>query len=93
MRWFNTAGTYKGTLIVTDVRPVKRERFENCYHLKKYLDLMKKITDVSSLVFTDEKPMKELMIYLKTRRDIKKGTVPKILISSTAKIDLIFYAL
>ena len=37
------------------------------------------------MVFTDEKPMKEVMIYYKTRRDIEDGTVPENMVPSTAK--------
>ena len=84
-RWFSEIGRYKGTLRVTDVRPDRRDTYENCWKLKQYLHTIKNVKDVRRLVFSDEKPMKEIMIFSKTRRDVMKGNVPKNFVPSTAK--------
>ena len=75
-RWFMTIGPFKGTMRVTSTFPDSRDSWQSCSLLQNYLDFILSIRDHKRLVFADEKPMKEKDIYLKVRRDVKKGTTP-----------------
>ena len=68
-----------------DTRSNQRETPENVFKLQRYLEFSRSLEDHTRLVFADEKPMKELMIFSKTRRDIYTGYVPKNIVPSTAK--------
>lgn len=65
--------------------PIKRETWENCCLLKRYLEIIHSVLNHRQLVFADEKSMKELMNFTKTRRDILSGKIPKNYIPATAK--------
>ena len=67
MRWFNTIGKYKGSLRVTDVRPSRRDTYENCFLLKQYLDFLKTVKDVKRLVFADEKTNERIDDFFKNK--------------------------
>ena len=48
----------------------------NISHASNFLNFISSISNHRRLVFADEKPMKEKMIYGKVRRDVQKGTTP-----------------
>ena len=75
-RWFMTIGPFKGTMRVTSTFPNSRDSWQTYRLLQRYLDFILSISDHTRLVFADEKPMKEKMIYGKVRRDVKRGTTP-----------------
>ena len=72
-RWFDTVGPYKGSLRKTSNFPHKKDAVENLVRLCDYLELISVIPDHSKLVFADEKPMKECMIFLLVRGDPLTG--------------------
>ena len=76
-RWFDTIGPFKGSLRVTSSHNISRYSNENIKRLHDYLNLITNIKDHVRLVFSDEKPMKEVMIFPKVRRDPLFGDSPK----------------
>ena len=75
-RWFDTVGPYKGSLRKTSNFPHKKDAVENLLRLCDYLELISAILDHSKLVFADEKPMKECMIFPLVRGDPLTGERP-----------------
>ena len=75
-RWFMTIGPFKGTMRVTSTFPNSRDSWQTYRLLQRYLAFILSISDHTRLVFADEKPMKEKMIYGKVRRDVMRGTTP-----------------
>ena len=84
-RWFDEIGPHKGTLRVTSSHPTGRYSESTLMRLQDYLAFISSIDDHSRLVFSDEKPMKEVMIFPKVRKDPLTGECPKNLSSSTSK--------
>ena len=70
-------GPFKGTMRVTSTFPDSRNLWQTYCLLQNYLEFIFSIADHKRLVFADEKPMKEKDLYMKVRRDVKKGTTPK----------------
>ena len=75
-RWFDTVGPYKGSLRKTSNFPHKKDAVQNLLRLCDYLELISSIPDHSKLVFADEKPMKECMIFPLVRGDPLTGDRP-----------------
>ena len=75
-RWFDTVGPYKGTLRKTSNFPHHKDSVENILRLCDYLQAVTSIGDPSRLVFADEKPMKECMIFPHVRGDPFTGDRP-----------------
>ena len=84
-RWFDTIGPFKGSLRVTSSHNISRYSNENIKRLHDYLNLITNIEDHVRLVFSDEKPMKEVMIFPKVRRDPLFGDSPKNKSTSSSK--------
>ena len=85
MRWFKEIGPFKGSLRKTSTRPTGRETYRVCLLLQRYIDFVAKVNDKRRLVFADEKPMKEIMIFSRVRNDILTNKTPVNIIPSTAK--------
>ena len=75
-RWFHTVGPYKGTLRKTSAFPHQKDSVQNVLRLINYLELITALGDASKLVFADEKPMKECMIFPMVRGDPMNGERP-----------------
>ena len=75
-RWFHTVGPYKGTLRKTSAFPHQKDSVENILRLVNYLEIVLQVGDSSKLVFADEKPMKECMIFPMVRGDPMNGDRP-----------------
>ena len=75
-RWFNEIGTYKAVFRKTSIFPPNKFSNENHIKLTNYINLINEVTDRRRLVFADEKPLKEIDIYTKVRRDPMTGFVP-----------------
>ena len=75
-RWFDTVGPYKGTLRKTSNFPKNKDSVQNILRLIDYLQIIIGIADASRLVFADEKPMKECMIFPHVRGDPMTGDRP-----------------
>lgn len=75
-RWFYTVGPYKGTLRKTSAFPKAKHSVENILRLITYLEFITEVADHSRLVFADEKPMKECMIFPHVRGDPMNGERP-----------------
>ena len=84
-RWFDTIGPFKGSLRVTSSHNISRYSDENIRRLQNYLNIIANIDDHVRLVFSDEKPMKEVMIFPKVRRDPLFGDSPKNKSTSNSK--------
>ena len=84
-RWFDTIGRLKGSLRVTSSHNISRYNDANLVRLQTYLSTISNIQDHARLVFSDEKPMKEVMIFPKVRRDPFSGESPKNKSTSTSK--------
>ena len=57
----------------------------NLQKLQEYLTFIAALPVYTRLVFSDEKPMKEINIYPRVRRDPFTGEIPKNKVSSSAK--------
>ena len=75
-RWFDTVGPFKGTLRKTSNLLHHKNSVENILRLCDYLQAVTSIGDPSRLVFADEKPMKECMIFPHVRGDPFTGDRP-----------------
>ena len=75
-RWFDTIGPFKGSLRVTSSHNISRYSDENIRRLQNFLNIITNIEDHVRLVFSDEKPMKEVMIFPKVLRDPLLGDSP-----------------
>ena len=84
-RWFDTIGQFKGSLRVTSSHNISRYNDANLVRLQNYLSTISNIQDHARLVFSDKKPMKEVMIFPKVRRDPFSGESPKNKSTSTSK--------
>ena len=84
-RWFDEIGPHKGSLRVTSSHPTGRYSTSTLMRLHDYLSFISSIEDHTRLVFSDEKPMKEVMIFPKVRKDPLTGQCPKNMSSSTSK--------
>ena len=76
-RWFDTIGPHKGSLRVTSHHNIGRYTAMNIGRLQEYISFISSLDDQTKLVFSDEKPMKEVMIFPKVRRDPFTGESPK----------------
>lgn len=85
MRWFKEIGPFKGTLRKTSTRPTGRNTYRVCVLLEKYLNFVRGISDRRRLVFADEKPMKEVMIFSRVRKDVLTNKTPVNIVPSSAK--------
>ncbi len=74
-KWFKHIGKYKGTMRQTSKFPQRKFTEEIHAKLECYIDLIRQVDDHCRLVFADEKPMKEIDIYGKIRRDPITGDV------------------
>ena len=84
-RWFDCIGPYKGSLRITSSHPTGRYSDATIWRLRDYLALITSIDDHARLVFSDEKPMKEVMIFPKVRKDPFTNYCPKNVSTSTSK--------
>ena len=84
-RWFDMIGQFTGSLRVTSSPNISRYNDENLVRLQNYLSTISNIEYHARLVFSDEKPMKEVMIFPKVRRDPYSGKSPKNKSTSTSK--------
>ena len=84
-RWFMTIGPFKGVMRLTSRFPSGRETWVTYRLLKKYLQFIVSVTDHRRLVFADEKPMKEIDIFDRVRRDPFTGIVPYYLMDANSK--------
>ena len=84
-RWFDKIGPHKGSLCATSSHLTGRYSESTVMRLQDYLAFISSINNHSQLVFSDEKPMKEVMIFPKVRKDPLTGKCPKNLSSSTFK--------
>ena len=85
LRWFKFIGPYTGSMRETSAYPPGRSSEAALHHLSEYLDFISKVSDVSRLVFADEKPMKERDIFRKVRRDVRTGTTPRHTMNANSK--------
>ena len=81
-RWFHHIGPYKGTMRKTSIFPHKKGSPEVMEYLDRYINFMINVRDHSRIVFSDEKPMKEIDIFGCVRRDPVTGEVPANLCST-----------
>ena len=81
-RWFHHIGPYKGTMRKTSIFPHKKGSPEVMEYLDCYINFMINVRDHSRIVFSDEKPMKEIDIFGCVRRDLVTGEVPANLCST-----------
>ena len=84
-KWFDTVGPKKGSLRVTSHHNIGRYSMTNLQKLQEYLTFIASLDDHTKLVFSDEKPMKEINIFPRVRRDPFTGEIPKNKASSTCK--------
>ena len=84
-RWFESIGPHKGSLRVTSSHPTGRYSNSTIMRLQQYINLIEKIDNHERLVFSDEKPMKEIMIFPKVRKNPLTGVTPKNVSISTSK--------
>ena len=84
-RWFMTIGPFKGTMRLTLRYPSGRDTWITYRLLKKYLRFICSISDHRRLVFADEKPMKEIDIFDRVRRDPYTCIVPYISMNANTK--------
>ena len=84
-RWFEQVGPFKGSLRVTSTHPTGRYSDATIMRLQDYISFVEGVTDQSKFVFSDEKPMKEIMIFPRVRKDPITGLTPKNTCSSTSK--------
>ena len=76
-RWFATMGPFKGNLRVTGSFPPGRDSPVTADLFCRYIEFMTHIESHRRVVFADEKPMKELMLFKKIRRNIVDGSTPR----------------
>ena len=84
-RWFESIGPYKGTLRVTSSHPTGRYSTSTIMRLQEYIKLIESIPNHEKLVFSDEKPMKEIMIFPRVRKNPLTGETPKNVSTSSSK--------
>ena len=84
-RWFHTIGPFKGTMRVTSKFPPAKYSDKNTELLHSYIALIKHLKNHRRLVFADEKPMKDIDLYDRTRRDPVTGEVFPILCNANSK--------
>ena len=84
-RWFESIGPYKGTLRVTSSHPTGRYSTSTIMRLREYIKLIESIPNHEKLVFSDEKPMKEIMIFPRVRKNPLTGETPKNVSTSNSK--------
>ena len=84
-RWFYTIGNFKGTMRLTSLFPHAKQSDRVQYYRSQYEQFIRSVGDRRRLVFADEKPMKEIDIYGKVRRDPIDGTVAWIPCNPNAK--------
>ena len=84
-RWFDQIGPHKGTLRVTSSHPTGRYSDSTLMRMFDYLTFISQVEDQTRLVFSDEKPMKEVMIFPRVRKDPLTGECPRNLQTSTSK--------
>ena len=84
-RWFKTIGPFKGNYRKTSRFPPAKFSRKNNRLFERYTTFMSLFVDPSRFVFADEKPMKEIDIYGKVRRDILTGEVPVHQMSANSK--------
>ena len=71
-RWFDTIGPHKGSLRVTSHHNIGRYSMENIKRLEDYITFITSLADHRRLVFSDEKPMKEIMIFFYSKNKFVK---------------------
>ena len=76
--WFKNVGPYKGTMRIASKFPNARGSNRVQSYKQEYLRMINNIDNPRRLVFIDEKPMKEIDIYARVRRNVMDGTVPYI---------------
>ena len=84
-RWFHEIGPHKGTLRATSSHLTGRYSTSTIMRLQEFLTFVSSVQDHTRFVFSDEKPMKEVMIFPKVRKDPITGSCPKNMSSSTSK--------
>ena len=84
-RWFHQVGPFKGTMRATSKFPPAKDTWLSVSLVERYCDFMTSITDHSNVIFADEKPMKEIDIHGKVRRNIMTGDVPTIQCNANSK--------
>ena len=80
-----TIGPFKGTMRLTSKFPSGRDSWTTYKLIKQYLGFIVEVEDHRRVVFTDEKPMKEIGIYRLVRRDVFSGDVPNHEMEANAK--------
>lgn len=83
--WFDVIGPFKGSLRVTSSHPTGRYSDTTLMLLQDYLNFVTSINCHTKFVFSDEKPMKEIMIFPHVRKDPITGFTPKNISTSTSK--------
>ena len=76
-RWFKTMGPFKGNLCVTGSFPPGRDSPVTVDMFCRFVNFMTHVGDHSQVVFSNEKPMKELILFRKARRNIVDGSTPR----------------
>ena len=84
-RWFQSIGPYKGNMRVTSSHPTGRYSDATIVRLRDYISLIESIPDHKRLVFSDEKPMKEIDIFPRVRKNPLTGVSPKNISTSSSK--------
>ena len=84
-RWFSTVGPFKGSLRVTLAFPSGRNSWSTYRLLYQYLYFIESIEDHTKLIFADEKPIKEIMIFRNARMDVRSGITPKHTMNENSK--------
>ena len=84
-RWFKTIGPFKGSLRATYRFPQGRDSWITIQMLGRYLKFIASVGNHERLVFTDEKPMKELIVFGKFRVNVVDGVTPNHTINANSK--------
>ena len=84
--WFQTLGPFRGAMRQTSSFPYRRNSWSTYQHLCQYLYFILSIDNHRRLMFADEKPTKEVMIYSKVRRNIMTGRIPNHSMEANSKI-------
>ena len=83
-RWLENISLYRGSLQETLAFLIGRKFWSTVAMLRRFLGFMTN-TDRRHLVFADEKPMKEKMIYRKVRRCPRTGHIPNHMMNANSK--------
>ena len=74
-RWFHTTGNYKGTLRKASVFPNRKDHPDVVLQVQQFIELIRSVEDHVRIVFSDEKPLKEMEICPDPRRKRENSEV------------------